>query len=356
MKIYLAGERAAMATTAAIRRLGGEQAAAVWTKGVRRRLFSFYYHGFDSKLYELDETTGLSTAIADALSFGWELFLDSGAFTAFTKGAEIGVDDYAAYIRKTQNTWTTCSSLDAIGRGDTDSPEQLASARESYRFFVQLKNRGAKVQPVYHVREPKKVLETYVKEGHDYIFIGGMVPESTPWLMQRLDDLWDSILINKDGTARVKIHGFGLTDSKLMFKYPWYSVDSSSWLMTGIFGACMFYRPELISMKKNPFQKVIFSDSESSAAARKLNAPVYRNMPELAQREVDTWLEPFQVTAEQLGQHYSFRDVVNASVFQSLEELGTDHFFNEQPTLTGWLLQQNYFDVPFTRIQYGEAA
>lgn len=337
MKIYLAGERAAMATTAAIRRLGGEQAAAVWTKGVKRRLFSFYYHGFDEKLYEVDKETGLSTAIADAVSFGWELFLDSGAFTAFTKGAEIGVDEYAAYIRKTQKYWKTCSSLDAIGRGATDSPEQLASARESYSYFLKLRKRGAKVQPVYHVREPKKVLETYVNEGHDYIFIGGMVPESTPWLMQRLDDLWDSVLTNKDGTKRVNIHGFGLTDSKLMFRYPWYSVDSSSWLMTGIFGACMFYRPEI---KKQPFQKVVFSSE--GVVRRKLDAPVYWNMPAESKRNVDSWLEDFSVTAEQLAQHYSFRDVVNASVFQSLERLGTEHFVKEQPTL--WDFIPNQFD------------
>lgn len=341
MKIYLAGERAAMATTAAIRRLGGEQAAAVWTKSVKRRLFSFYYHGFDSKLYETDKETGLSTAIADSVSFGWELFLDSGAFTAFTKGAQIGVEEYAEYIKKTQAVWKTCSSLDAIGRGDMDSQEQLESARQSYRYFDQLTQLGAKVQPVYHVREPPRVLEAYIDRGHDYIFIGGMVPETTQWLMQRLDDLWERILTDKDGRARVKIHGFGLTDSQLMFRYPWYSVDSSSWLMTGIFGACMFYDK---NDKRRPLKKVVFS--KDSPVERKLNAPHFNNMVPEAKRNVERLLEPFEVTPEQLGLHYSFRDVVNAATFQNLEELGTETFTNVQPTLTSWLAQNQFDEAP----------
>lgn len=336
MKIYLAGERAAIATTAAIRRLGGDAAAAVWTQSVKRRLFSFYYHGFSGAAFEQDPTTGLSTAIADSVSFGWELFLDSGAFTAFTKGATIPVKEYAEYIRKTEKVWSVCSSLDAIGRGEVNSVEQLESARQSWRYFDELRSLGARVQPVWHVREPVKVLQVYVDQGHDYIFIGGMVPETTQWLMQRLDDVWSNVLTRKDGTYKVKIHGFGLTDSKLMFRYPWYSADSSSWLMTGIFGACMFYIPG----GKPPLKKVVFSSE--SPAARKLNAPHYERMTSDAKAEVERWLEPYEVTPGQLSQHYSFRDVVNAAVFQSLEKLGTDCFIKEQPTIFD--VASNWFD------------
>ena len=330
MKIYLAGERAAMATTAAIRRLGGEAAAAVWTQKVKRRLFSFYYHGFSKTNYEEDPKSGLSAAIADSVEFGWDLFLDSGAFTAFTQNKEIPITEYAEYIKKWQHVWTTCSSLDAIGRGAVDSMEQRQFARQSWSYYKKLTELGAKVQPVYHVREPFEVMHAYLNLGADYIFIGGMVPESTQWLMQRLDMLWDKVLTNPDGTPKVKVHGFGLTDQRLMFRYPWYSVDSSSWLMTGVFGSCVF-REFNDFRDRNELKKITFSLEASSAD--NIKAPHFHNMSEIGKEEVRSWLEPYGVTVEQVTSHYSFRDVVNAAVFQSLEDIGTDKFINNQPVI-----------------------
>lgn len=323
MKLYLAGERAAMATTAAIRRLGGESAAAVWTKHVKRRLFSFYYHGYSGSNYE-KLPSGLSTAIADSIDFGWELFLDSGAFTAFTKQVKIDeayLNEYAVYIKRClpRKIFSIYSSLDAIGRGDE-------AALASLSFFQQLQQRKCPVFPVWHVREPERYLQRYIDDGHDYILIGGMVPETTRWLKDRLDGIWAKHLTDKDGLPIVKIHGFGLTDSRLMFRYPWYSVDSSSWLMTGIFGACMFK-----DVESHKLRKVVFS--EDSPQARNFKGWHYANLGSVEKNIVDGWLEPYGVAAEQLGQHYSFRDVVNAAVFQSLEDFGTDRFVPEQLTI-----------------------
>jgi hypothetical protein len=320
MKIYLAGERE-QSTAADFRRRGIAEAASIWTKSVRRRLFSYYYHGFSGNNYRKDNQTGLSTPIAEGVEFGWDLFLDSGAFTAFTKNVVIPIEEYAEYVKKTQSQkiWTVCSSLDAIGQG-------REAAVQSYKYFARLRNLGAEVQPVFHVREPDEALKYYVNSGEwEYVFIGGMVPETTEWLRVRLDHLWSQVLGNKDGTPKIKTHGFGLTDQQLMFRYPWTSVDSSSWLMTGIFGSCMFRTEE------NKLRKVVFSDE--SPTARKFKGWHYKNLPKEAKAQVDRWLEPFEINAEQLSQHYSYRDVVNAAVFQSLEDLGTEAFIEEQPTL-----------------------
>jgi hypothetical protein len=35
---------------------------------------------------------------------------------------------------------------------------------------------------------------------------------------------------------KVKVHGFGLTSLPMMLRYPWWSVDSTSWVMTGRMG------------------------------------------------------------------------------------------------------------------------
>jgi hypothetical protein len=317
MKIYLAGERAATAT--AISRLsGGDTAAGVWTKYVKRRLFSFFYHGFSGSNFE-KLPNGLSAAIGDSIDFGWDLFLDSGAFTAFTKGNEIPIEEYARYIRRClpRQIFTVYSALDAIGSG-----EESASA--TYANYQTLLKLGAPVKPVFHVREPDEWLQKYIDDGEDYIFIGGMVPETTKWLMQRLDWLWMKYLTNQNGSPKVRTHGFGLTDMQLMFRYPWHSVDSSSWLMTGIFGACLF-------RVNNKLRKVVFS--EESPQARSFNGWHYRTLPLESRCVVDQWLGEFGVTAEQLATHYTFRDVVNAATYQGLEDLGVDRFTEVQPLL-----------------------
>lgn len=315
MKIYLAGERSATATITQIEDKIGTT-ARIWVDGVKRRLFSYFYHGFPGGGTFEKGPNGISAAVNDGLERGWDLFLDSGAFTAFTKKKVIPVEVYAKYVRWSDRVWTTCSSLDAIGSGEE-------AGQKSYNNFMQLKELGARVQPVFHVREPDHWLQRYIDEGHDYIFIGGMVPETTRWLKQRLDSLWSSILTNQNGTPKVKTHGFGLTDQQLMFRYPWHSVDSSSWLMTGIFGSCLFRHGTKL-------QKVVFS--EESPEARKAKGWHYNNLPREEREVVDNWLAPYGVTAEQCASHYSYRDVINAAVFQSLEDMGTDRFILEQPT------------------------
>lgn len=252
---------------------------------------------------------------------GLDLFLDSGAFTAFTKKDTIPVEQYGEFVMRTRDWWSVCSSLDVIGSGEE-------AAKASYNVFRQLRYMGADVIPVFHVREPDEWLERYISEGHEYLAIGGMVPESTSWLMDRLDGLWGSIMTHPDGTPRVKVHGFGLTVFSLMFRYPWYSVDSTSWLMTGVYGACVLPTPQGI-------KRVFFSNE--SPQARKLDGWHYHSWtlanPDPRKEIVDEILTKYGVTAEQCAETYQYRDMVNAAVYQDLEENGVNEFHIKQPTL-----------------------
>lgn len=239
--------------------------------------------------------------------------MDSGAFTAFTKNVVITPAQYADYIKSTDDLWSVKSCLDAIG-----------DAAGSYQNLKELEQLGVQVQPVFHCREDVSWLVKYLDEGYDYIFLGGMVPETTAWLLGWLDWLWGDYLTNKDGTARVKVHGFGLTDQKLMFRYPWHSVDSSSWLMTGVFGTCVFMTP-------GGLRKVVFS--ENSPERKKVDGWHYATMPMTWRRCVDEWLVEFGVTAEQLATHYSYRDVINAATYTRMENLGVKKFRRRQEGL-----------------------
>lgn len=149
---------------------------------------------------------------------GVKVFLDSGAFSAFSKGVSVDLNKYCDYIHANQDIIEFPSVLDAIGDPDGTWRNQDAMERQ-----------GVRPLPCFHYGEPEVVLEYYVKN-YEYITIGGMVPISTPQLLIWLDRIWTDYLTLPDGTPKVKVHGFGLTSLPLMFRYPWYSVDSSTWV------------------------------------------------------------------------------------------------------------------------------
>lgn len=155
---------------------------------------------------------------------GVKVFLDSGAFSAFSMGVEVDLGKYCDYIHKNLDIIETvdgqplASVLDAIGDADGTWRNQMA-----------MEARGVRPLPCFHYGEPIEVLEYYIAN-YSYITIGGMVPISTPQLKLWLDRLWADYLTDDQGRPIVKVHGFGLTSLPLMMRYPWYSVDSSTWV------------------------------------------------------------------------------------------------------------------------------
>lgn len=154
-------------------------------------------------------------------------FLDSGAFTAFTKKVTIDIGQYVEFIQTHRERITVASSLDAIG-----------DPKKTYENFHEMLRRGVDVIPVFHCREDFSWLRRYCEEGHPYIALGGMVPENKQWVAQWLEQVW-RFLVDDEGRAKVKVHGFGMTIFELMDRYPWYSCDSSSWTYGGRFGAML---------------------------------------------------------------------------------------------------------------------
>ncbi len=149
---------------------------------------------------------------------GVQVFLDSGAFSAFTKGVEVDLPRYCDYIHANAGMIEVASVLDGIGDPD-----------ETFKNQYLMEQLGTRPLPCFHYGEPMEFLEYYV-ENYEYITLGGMVPISTPQLKLWLDRLWEEYLTDDQGMPKVKVHGFGLTSLTLMMIYPWYSVDSSTWV------------------------------------------------------------------------------------------------------------------------------
>lgn len=150
-----------------------------------------------------------------------KVFLDSGAFSAHMLGASIDIDKYIAYIKKNQDIITVASVLDGIG-----------DPKKTYENQCYMEKHGTKPLPCFHYGEDERYLEHYI-ENYDYISLGGMVMVSKPQLQLWLDRIWERYLTDDHKRAKIKVHGFGLTKIDLLWRYPWYSVDSTSWQQAG---------------------------------------------------------------------------------------------------------------------------
>jgi hypothetical protein len=231
---------------------------------------------------------------------GVQVFLDSGAFSMFTQGANVDLEAYAQWIKDNQDIIRVASNLDVIGAGNE------TGSYDNQRLLEAL---GVQVQPVHHARDADQWLERYLAEGYDYIFLGGMVPETTKYLRGWLDHIWDKYLADADGMPKVKVHGFGLTTLELMERYPWESVDSISWLLMASFGGC------LLRGQGGKVHNVKFSTE--APQAKKLDAH-YDTLAPVVQGEIRELVEAQGFEVDQLRSHYSFRDQVNINFFTDL--------------------------------------
>jgi hypothetical protein len=230
---------------------------------------------------------------------GHKIFMDSGAFSMFTLGSEVSLDEYGQFLATRSDYIEIASNVDAIGAGREQDSYNNQKILESMRLPVT-------VCPVHHARDDDRWLVKYLDEGYDYIFLGGMVPESTPYLLGWLDHIWDKYLALPDGTARVKIHGFGLTTLELMERYPWYSVDSTSWVQIGMFGGLYM---NVGGRVRN------LSISEHSPAAKQFGKSFWSLDP-ISRAHIEAEFEREGFTAKDLSESYGWRDKWNIRFFR----------------------------------------
>jgi hypothetical protein len=182
---------------------------------------------------------------------GRKIFLDSGAFSAYTQGARINLKNYVDFIKRNIDIIEVidgilvASVLDGIGDPLLTYQNQLA-----------MEKLGVRPLPCFHYGEDERYLEWYVSH-YQYITIGGMVPISTPQLFYWLDRIWERYLCDGAGRPKVRVHGFGLSQIDLMKRYPWYSVDSSSWVQVARVGGMLLLDGRIVSVSNvSPNRKI----------------------------------------------------------------------------------------------------
>lgn len=174
-----------------------------------------------------------------------DLILDSGAFSAWKKQEVIDVHKYIEFIQKHIECLWEYVNLDVIPGSwgvKPSSAEVEASAAKGYENSMIMRRAGLKPMPVFHMGERFYWLEKMVGEGFDYIGISPANDRTTEQKQEWLDEAF-GFLCGKAGFPRVRTHGFGVTALPLLFRYPWFSADSISWILFGAYGMVLVPRP-----------------------------------------------------------------------------------------------------------------
>jgi len=227
---------------------------------------------------------------------GVKVFLDSGAFSAFFGGVEIDIDAYCDYIKRNEDIVEVASVLDGIG-----------DPQKTYDNQTYMEAQDTRPLPCFHYGEDPRYLEHYV-ENYDYITLGGMVPISTPQLRLWLDEIWEKYLTDSSGRAKLKVHGFGMTALPLMKRYPWHSVDSSSWVQIANFGNILL-----------PWNNQVLSVSDESPSLKE-KGKHFSNLAPVQQDAVRERIEAQGFSMDRLADNFVFRQVWNMYAFRDINE------------------------------------
>lgn len=269
----------------------------------------------------------------------FRFFLDSGAYSAWTKGSVIDIDEYCAFIKANIEHIEVYPCLDVIpgkpGAGNASERQRDEAADATWANFLYMRSDGLDPIPVYHYGEAPRHLERMLEYGCGYIGIGGLVGVPNQLRVLWLDRLFKRIT-DAQGMPIVKTHGFGMTSVPLIFRYPWYSVDSTTWIKMTMSGSVI-----LPAMRGGAFVydevPSIISVSDRNPKASEGGKHVNTMAP--AMRAIlERWLTECGKTVKECSEHYYHRAVVNVSFFKRVSEVAA-----VRPFKTDQIRRQSFF-------------
>jgi hypothetical protein len=226
-------------------------------------------------------------------------FLDSGMFTLWRMSKEWAkrtgrsewdyydtcaffdyMDDYAHFVKTYRVAIDYYSNCDVIPNPDLSWRNQQ---------YLEECHKLSPV-PVIHYTTPVSWIEFYIDRGYPYIALGGLVGStkhrgSHDWLHRAFEIICDT----PDRKPRVRTHGFGVTSYDLLLKFPWYSVDSSTWTKLGAYGAILVphRRGGKFIFTEKPYKVEVSEDSPE----RKELGKHFMTYSKLEQRVILDWLD-----------------------------------------------------------------
>ena len=161
------------------------------------------------------------------------IIVDSGAFSTWNKDLSVSLEEYIAFcceLKEIAQCPIAFMSLDKIAgsraEGRLPTEKQTEEACEtSWKYYRQLRAAGIEAIPTFHQFEDPKWLFQFLNDGIDYIALsprksGVSTADKVEWLGH----------VFKEVGIDTKVHGLGVAGSEAMESFPFYSIDSSSWL------------------------------------------------------------------------------------------------------------------------------
>lgn len=238
--------------------LSGTAGASTWSEadftkatGCHYRCFSYAYTGPDSPMRANRHMESLMWCLKNNV----HVFMDSGAhsFHNFRYRQNSGpfknlpkserhvlIDkmmkdftvNYAAYIR-----WCYGQKLHYDFYVTFDAVKECARIRAITKELFGL---GIYPVPVYHGDQSLDYVRKYIDDGHKIIGVGfSKIGKNSPDAVHRY---YDSVMKLTESKG-VACHGFAVTGD-IMFRFPWYSVDSTTWLKAAAYGKIVDIMPE----------------------------------------------------------------------------------------------------------------
>jgi len=274
-------------------------------------MFKLYYAGTQEaceyKLVENGNLRLVSYADSKKTINQWieretPVFMDSGAYSAFTRNAYIDIDFYIDYVNFLDEYLICFAQLDVIP-GEPGKPKTqaqlLKSAEDTWQNYLYMRERVKNVDkclPVFHRGSDFMFLNRLLafEPKIDYMALGALVGASS---VER--DIWLTKVfkvIAASPNPNVKVHAFGMTSLKLLERFPFYSADSTSWIMTGSNGLIM-----------TQFGNLLVS-GKATKDSRHIN-----NLSKEHFQAVKTYVEEKGFTLEGLAEKYIDRILLNVA-------------------------------------------
>lgn len=229
-----------------------------------------------------------------------KLFIDCGAYTAFTQGITIDIEDYIKYINDIVQYIDIFASLDII---NSDKDEK-GNDEKTYQNYLYIKDKildKHKLLPTYHQGDDIKYLYKYLSDRDiDYIALGGLVGSDKKSLTGFFQKCYEVIM---EVRPDIKVHAFGMTSKPLLKSYPFTSADSTAWIMTCANGGIM-----------SPWGVINISKNQSNLPKN------YANLSKEEQSLIEKYVEDFGYTVQQCQEDYKIRSVVNIKYMKQFSD------------------------------------
>lgn len=159
--------------------------------------------------------------------------------------------------------------------------------------------------PVYHGDAPLHWLDKYKDMGHNYIAIGTIKRDPKHAIRYR------EKIFDYGAKHGLEFHGLAATNMKTIVKFPWKSVDSSSWTQSAAYG--MVIMPDAV---RNSFTNIHVSNKRLKSET----GTIYRLLPRKARIEIAGILKDHGFDIKKMENDTSEREVWNAYVFSNLDK------------------------------------